>query len=114
MNVVAEGQEVSKIKDIFFDMKSRAIPLDPDMSIGFTRYVKIKFWENFLVMSEWLSNMKRAFKAEKNMKEHREFMHALLVNDVETLEKLKKKRIPVKDRIINLAQEKVEQIEKVL
>lgn len=115
LNVVAEGEEeVSKMKDIFFEMKARARPLDPDMSIGFTRYAKIKFWENFLVMSEWLSNMKRAYKAEKNIKEHREFMHALLINDVETLEKLKKKRVPIKDKILNLQEKVQEKVEKVL
>lgn len=104
--MVAEGkEEIGRIEDVFHAIKTIAKPLDPDMSIGFTRFMKIKFWENFLLVSEWLSNKKRAYKAEKTMKEHKELLHALEINDLETVEKIKKKRIKIVDRILDVQPE---------
>ena len=85
--------------DVFQAMKDISKPIDPDMSIGFTRYVKIKFWENFLMVSEWLSNKRRAFKAEKQIEEHKEFLQALREKDFEKIERMKNKRIGIRERL---------------
>jgi len=99
-NVVAQGEEaVGRMTDVFQAMKDISKPIDPDMSIGFTRYVKIKFWENFLMVSEWLSNKRRAFKAEKQIEEHKEFLQALREKDFEKIERMKNKRIGVRERL---------------
>ena len=109
--MIAEGEEeVSRMNDVFLAMKKKSKPIDPDMSIGFTRYAKIKFWENFLMVSEWFSNKKRAYKAERRVEEHKEFLQALRENDVDTLEKLKKKRSGISDRIFYLSEAKLTKI----
>jgi len=85
--------------NVFQAMKDISKPIDPDMSIGFSRYMKIKFWDNFLMISEWLSNKRRAYKAEKQVEEYKEFIKALEEKDFEKIERMKNKRIGVRERI---------------
>jgi DNA-binding GntR family transcriptional regulator len=85
--------------DVFQAMKNMAKPIDPDMRIGFTRYCKIKFWDNFLMIAEWFSNKKRAFKAQRQMHIHQEVLQAMKEKDYEALEKLRNKRLGLANRI---------------
>lgn len=92
-------EEVSRMTDVFQAMKTIAKPIDPDMSIGFTRYCKIKFWDNFLLIAEWCSNKKRAFKTQRQIQIHHEVLQAMEKDDQEALEKLRNKRIGLANRI---------------
>ena len=69
------------------------------MRIGFTRYCKIKFWDNFLLIAEWCSNKKRAFKTKRQMQIHHDVLRAMEEKDLETLEKLRNKRLGLANRI---------------
>lgn len=92
MNIVVEDpMEVEKMTKIYNDVKAKATPIDSDMSIGVVRYLRLKFWETFIMVSEWSMNRKRSYKAEKKLKEYKEFKRTLKEkNDDEAIEALKK------------------------